>query len=321
MSNRWYYIAGIILLLGIGSIVLMTLIIPPQPDPSPASQTDKLAEILARGRIVIATDSAYPPNSDLVPGASRTAGTKCAPTEYTANQVTGYNVAVAEEIARQLGVEPCFVMPTRTQIISGSWAEGWDIHVGSLTITSDRMKALYFTQPYYAGPVVMFVHKNNSAFSEISDLSGKRVGVCAGCILERYLQGTLELPGQTIDFAVKNASIVAYDNEANALSDLAAGDGVKLDAVLTNLPMGQDAIKNGIPIRPLNKPAFYGYVAAAVDKKSSRDPASFVNTVTGIIRQQHSDGTLQKLSQQYYGQDRSTEAGKFNISALGQFPP
>ena len=221
--------------------------------------------------------------------------TICARNEYTADEFTGYNIAVAEEIARRLGVEPCFVTPTRTEIISGSWADRWDIHIGSLAITPERMKVMYFTQPYYAGPVSLFVNKNNTAYSNPGDLSGKKIGVCAGCILERYLEGTLDLPGQKIDFAIKNATVVAYENEAVALSDLALGDGVKLDAVLTNQPLGEDSMKNGMPLRQLGRPVFYDYDAAAVDKKSGRDPASFVSNVTGIIREMNRDGTLLKV--------------------------
>ncbi len=320
MFSRRTALIGIIIILLLFTIVVGSVLLPWQTTSSPATPNDKLAEILTRGKLVIATDAAYPPNSELIPGASRTANTKCARNEYTADEFTGYNIAVAVKIARGLGVEPCFVTPTRTEIISGGWADRWDIHIGSLAITPERMKVMYFTQPYYAGPVSLFVNKNNMAFSNPSDLSGKKIGVCAGCILERYLEGTLDLPGQKIDFAIKNATIVAYENEAVALSDLAAGDGVKLDAVLTNQPLGEDAIKNRMPIRQLGMPVFYDYDAAAVDKKSGRNPASFVKNVNGIIQEMNQDGTLIRFSQQYYGRDLVTETARFNTSALGQIP-
>ncbi|MFA4824505.1 MAG: transporter substrate-binding domain-containing protein [Methanoregula sp.] len=320
MSSRRIYVAGIIFLLLLCCIVVVSFVLPLLAAPVPVPPDDKLAEIMARGKLVIATDSDYPPNSELIPGSIRTAGTKCTRNEYTADEFTGYNIAVAVEIARRLGVEPCFVTPTRTEIISGSWSDRWDIHIGSLAITPERMKVMYFTQPYYAGPVSIFVNKNNTAYSNPGDLSGKKVGVCAGCILERYLEGTLDLPGQKIDFAIKNATIVAYENEAVALGDLALGDGVKLDGVLTNQPLGEDAMKNGMPLRQLGRPVFYDYDGAAVDKKSGRDPLSFVRKVTGIIREMNQDGTLLKFSQQYYGQDLVTETTRFNTSALGYIP-
>jgi polar amino acid transport system substrate-binding protein len=326
MSSRQITIAGIIILLLLAVVIVVFVVFPVQEhilppvnseEPVPAvTPDDKLTEIQARGRIIIATDADYPPNSDLRPGASRAKNTLCDRSEYTADEFTGYNIAVAVEIARKLGVEPCFVTPTRTEIISGSWTDRWDIHIGSMAITRERMKLLYFTQPYYGGPVSLFVNQNNTAFRDIGDLSGKKIGVCAGCIPERYLQGTLELPGQTIDFAIRNATIVGYENEAVALSDLSSGDGKILDAVLTNQPLGEDAIKNGMAIRQLGSPVFYDYDAAAVDKKSGRDPAAFLREVSAIIRDMEKDGTLLSFSQQYYGRDLVSETARFNASAL-----
>lgn len=320
MSSRRIALAGIVIALLLCIIVVYSFNLPRQTGPAPETPDDKLSEILTRGKLVIATDAAYPPNSELLPNATRAADTRCSRNEYTSNEFTGYNIAVAVEIARRLGVEPCFVTPTRTEIISGNWADRWDIHIGSLAIMPERMKVMYFTQPYYAGPVSLFVNKNNTAYAKPGDLSGKKVGVCAGCILEHYLEGTLVLPGHKIDFAITNATIVAYDNEATALSDLAYGDGVKLDGVLTNQPLGEDAINDGMAVRLLGSPVFYDYDAAAVDKKSGRDPASFVNNVTGSIREMNRDGILLRYSQHYYGRDLVSDTTRFNSSALEQVP-
>lgn len=281
---------------------------------------DKLGEIMERGRLIVSTETAYPPQSELKPEATRAANTKCASTEYTANQLMGFDIDVAVEIANRLGVEPCFVTPTWTQVTSGSWGDRWDISVGSMVITPERMEVLYFTQPYASGAAVLFVHKDNRTFTQPSDLSGKRIGVCAGCAYEFYLEGSLVVPGQKIDFVVKDAAIVGYDTDTSALEDLALGDGARLDAVLTDPDTGKNAIENGLPIKQLGHPVYYDYVAAAIDKKSGRDPVSLAREVTELIQQMHHDGTLPKLSQRYYGGDFATTASKFNIDALGQFP-
>jgi polar amino acid transport system substrate-binding protein len=189
--------------------------------------------------------------------------------------------------------------------------------LGSITITTDRTKVLYFTQPYKTVPSVFYVSDNNTAFSNISNLSGKRIGVCAGCVQESYLQGSLELPGENITYLVKNATIVAYNSDPLEFPDLVDG---KLDAVLVNMGSGQAAVENGTPMKLLGNPVFYNYVAAAIDKKSTRDPVSLVERLTEIIQEMHQDGTLKKLLKPYSDQDLTTEAGTFNITALGQFP-
>ena len=291
-----------------------------KPALEPTPPNDLLAKITMRGTLVVATDPAYPPQSELRSGATRTTDTKCAPTEYTADEFTGFDVDSAVEIARRLGVEPCFVTPPWTQLTAGNWDDRWDISVGSMAITPERMEMLYFTQPYYATPAALFVHQDNVTFSRPSDLSGKRVGGCTDCTYEAYLQGTLVIPATEIEFVIKDPVIIGYDVDLPALQDLALGDGVQLDGVLVAQPTGQQAIEDGLPLTQLGEPVFFEYLATAVDKKSSQDPVAFVREVSEIIQQMHSDGTLLRLSQQYYGEDFTTAASQFDVHALGQFP-
>lgn len=117
---------------------------------------DLLSEITARGVLRISTDPAYPPQSELVEDAAPPADTKCAGDERPANQFTGFDIDVAVELAHRLGVEPCFVTPDWTLVIGGNWAGRWDISVGSVTITPERMQALFFAQPYYTTPAAFF---------------------------------------------------------------------------------------------------------------------------------------------------------------------
>lgn len=280
---------------------------------------DKLAEIQNRGYLIISTDPAYPPQSQLVEGVQRLANTKCPSDLRTANELQGFDISTAVEIAKRLGVEACFITPDWTLIVSGKWADRWDISVGSMTITPERMQALYFTQPYYTTPAQFFVHKDNTTFNKPSDLSGKKVGACTGCTYDFYLAGTLTIPGETMEYVVKDVQFTGYETDLNALQDLALGDGVRLDAVLTALPTGQGAIADGLPLKPLGDPVYFEYLAAAVDKSHSKDPVSFVKKVTEIIQQMHTDGTLLKLSQEFYGVDLTTAASKFDINSLNQF--
>jgi polar amino acid transport system substrate-binding protein len=292
---------------------------PTQP-PATAAPQDLLSAIKARGKLLISTDPAYPPQSELVENAKRPADSKCSADERTAAELAGFDIDVAVEIAKRLGVEPCFVTPDWTLITGGSWADRWDISVGSMTITPERMEPLYFSQPYYTTPAAFFVHKDNTAFKTFAELAGKKIGVCSGCTYESYLDGSLKIPGEKIDYAVKNAEIKGYDTDTSALQDLALGDGVRLDAVLTALPTGQGVIKDGLPLKQLSDPAYFEYLAAAIDKKHSKDPVSFVKQVTELIQQMHADGTLLKLSEKHYGLDLTTAASKFDVTQLKQLP-
>jgi len=197
-----------------------------EPTATPTTSADKLAEILARGTLIVATDPNYAPQSELKEDVARAANTRCASNQYTANQLEGFDVDVAAEIASRLGVEACFVTPAWTLIVGGSWVDRWDINVGSMTITPERMEVLYFTQPYYTTPAAFFVHEDNTSFAQPSDLSGKRIGVCTGCTYEFFLDGSLNIPGEKIDFVVKDSIIHGYEIDMPAMQDLALGDGV-----------------------------------------------------------------------------------------------
>ncbi|MFH0968487.1 MAG: transporter substrate-binding domain-containing protein [Methanobacteriota archaeon] len=309
-------IIGIILVL-IGIVIFSGYLLQKQND-TPVAQNDKLAEIISRGTLVSAVDTNYPPSSEIIPEATRKPNSMCAPTEYTLDEFKGFNIEVTAEIARQMGVEPCYVTPPRTQTNSGNWADRWDIYP-ILYITEERLKSFYFTQPTFALPSLFYVHQNNTHIKTPDDLSGKRIGACLGCAQEQYLKGNLSLPGHTFNNSIQNASIIAYDNEKMAIDDLSFGDGVYLDAILTSDSTGDTAIKGGSPIKSLNATAFYGYVAPAIDKKSGRDPRTFVTRISGIVQNMHKNGMLSNLSMKFFKKDITSEAGRFNVDGLNQF--
>ncbi len=297
------------------SVVCALMISTCQQSPEPqTSQLDTLAKARERGTLIVAIDPAYPPQSEIDPDGTRASGTRCEVDQFTAGELHGFDVQIAVEIARGLGVEACYVTPGWTQIIRGNWGDRWDISVGSMAITPQRMERLSFTQPYYSTPATFFVHGDNTSYSNPGDLSGKRIGTCSGCTYQSYLEGTLSLPGQEIDFLVEDLEIIEVTTETTALQDLALGDGARLDAVLVGAPAGMRAISNGLPIKPLGAPVYMEYLAAAVDKTGSS--TLFVNRVNEIIQGMHTDGTLRDLSMRFYGEDLTVKAAGFDINAL-----
>ena len=282
--------------------------------------TDKLAEIMARGTLIIATDPSYAPQSTLLENSTPADGTKCEPTQYTANQFEGFDVDVAVEIALNLGVEPCFVIPPWSQLAAGNWGDNWDIHVGSMAITFERMEVLYFSQPYYATPTVLLVHAENTTYQKPEDLSGRRIGVCVGCTFEEYLKGTLKLPGEDVKYRIQNAQMVGYENEDPAIEDLSIGDGVQLDAVITLLPVAKQVIVSGKPVRILDDPLLFTYASVVLDRSSTRNVKSLFNRINSIINSLHENGTLKQLSEKYQGHDLTQDAAVYDLSALNQFP-
>jgi polar amino acid transport system substrate-binding protein len=275
---------------------------------------DKLAQVLARGTLVLSTDLAYPPQSEQVKGAARATDTKCQPTQLTAAQVSGYDADTGKLVAGKLGVEPCFVTPQWSEIVSGSWADRWDIAWGSGAINGDRMTRLWMSQPYRSEPSRFFV-KADSPYTKASELGGKTIGVCSGCTHELYLKRTLVLPGIDFTYQVENPKIAGFDVETPGLKAVADG---KIDAFLCAETEGQNAIDSGLPLRALDPPAFTSMLTGFVDKSSGLSDAAFVAKVNEIIQGLHADGTLKALSEKIYGADYATKAGQFDLTTIGQ---
>ncbi len=306
--------------------LFLALVAACSPTPVPVTPTSgpagALAAILQRGILAVAAEENYAPQSSLRSGVARASDTRCAPNQRTANQFEGFDIDVAREVARRLGVELCLVTPPWSLVVDGNWDGLWDASIGSMVITPERMQALYFSQPYTSGAAALFVHEDNDTFVEPGSLSGKRIGTCTACAYEAYLERRLVVPGQEIDFAIDDARIVGYDTDKSALDDLAEGDGVYVDAVLTDHDTGRSAIEDeGLPLKQLGGPLYYDYVAAAVDKSNVLDPVPLVLRLSEIIQEMHADGTLDRLSREYYGTDDWTHtAAGFSIDALEQFP-
>lgn len=279
--------------------------------------TDKLAQVLARGTLLLSTDLRYPPQSYEAENAKRAEPTKCAPNQLTYKEVRGFDADTGKLVARALGVEPCFVTPSWTEITAGKWTDRWDIAYGSGAITAERMKRLWMTATYRAEPQRFFVHKD-SPYRTPSDLDGKRVGACASCSAEAYLKDDLELPGTPVEQKVKSPRLVTFDVDGPGLEAL--GDR-KLDGFVCNENVGKQAIQDGLPLRALEEPAFEEYLTGFVDKSTSFEVGPFIARVNKEIKKLHESGALKELSVNYFGADYAAEAAAFDLAKIGQRAP
>jgi polar amino acid transport system substrate-binding protein len=289
----------------------------PSAAPSLDPATDKLAQVLSRGTLVLSTDFDYAPQSSKVAGATRLAGTKCAGNQATAPEVTGYDAETGKLVAQALGVEPCFVAPQFSEIIAGNWADHWDVSWGSGALTADRMTRLYVTQPYYSTPANFFVLASSS-YTKPADLSGKQIGSCAGCTHESYLKKTLTLPGETLEFPVNDPKIVTFASEPPGLAAVVAG---KVDAFLCSQPVGAAAIAGGAPLRMLDQAAFFTQKTGYIDRGLALAPGPFIDRINAAIRELHASGKLKELSIKFFEVDYATAAAAFDLASIGQKVP
>jgi polar amino acid transport system substrate-binding protein len=251
-----------------------------------AGVTDLLSDVRKRGTLLISTDADYEPLSFRSPDGSW----------------HGFDIDVGRELARRLGVRAQFLDINFDVISGGNWNGRWDVNVDSMTITRDRQRVLYFTEPYYYIPASFVVNKASRA-ATIGDLTGKRIGVGVATTYQAYLEGHLDLTDENILIPAPQARALPYDTDQLALNDLALGDGVRLDAVLTSYPFARYQIKQGHPFRVLGSPVYYEEAAIATDKNSPLDPKRFYEAVNAAVDAMHKDGFLPRLSEKYFGVD------------------
>jgi polar amino acid transport system substrate-binding protein len=251
---------------------------------------DLLAQIEEEGVLTVSTDPAYPPQSSL--------------NEET-GEYEGFDIDVATAIADAIGVEVAWEAPAWETITAGSWQGRWDLSVGSMTVTPEREEVLHFSTPYYYTPAVVMVGADDDSIADLTtDLDGQTIGVCGGCTYDHYLQGNLEIPGETFDFVIDDAEIVTTDTDTTAIEQLVQG---RVAAVITSATTAQGAIDAGLAVKVVGDPLYYEPLAAAIDASAELDTESFEARVSEIIEGMHEDGSLTELSNQWFGLDLTTK--------------
>jgi polar amino acid transport system substrate-binding protein len=251
------------------------------------SEGDLLATICEKGKIVMSTDPAYPPQSELAPDD---------PLGYK-----GFDIDVGAEIARRLGVTIEFTTPKWEVITAGSWNGRWDFSVGSMTITSARQAILDFTEPYYYTPAQMAV-RSDSTITDLSGLAGKVICVGASTTYLDWINGTLDFGTETPQTdPPAGATATTLDTDKDCAVAWQAGRH-DFDGWLTSAPTVQGAVDDGLPVKAIGAPVFYEPLAVAFDK-SAPDHDALVQAVNQIVVDMHADGTLTAFSMTEYGAD------------------
>ncbi len=270
----------------------ITTLVEPEEAAAPTAPEgeDLLDEVMEAGKLVVSTDPNYAPQSFL----------------NDAGDLDGFDINVAQEVAERLGVELEFVTPDWDLITPGGWAGRWDLSIGSMTPTDARSEVLWFTDPYYFTPATFAVHADNTDITTVEDFSGKSLGLGTATTYESWLDGTLSILGGEIMYdPPSGVDVRPYTTDSEAVQDLALGDGVRLDGVMTAQPTIQEAMDSGVPLKYVGTPAFYEPLVFALDK--SRGPSdNMLAKLNEIIAEMRADGTLTELSFEWYGVDITT---------------
>ncbi len=268
------------------------------PSPSPAASPTPIAGglldvVTKAGKIRVSTDPNYAPQS----------------VQNADGSYSGFDIDVATEIAKRMGLTVAFVTPSWDAITAGAWGGRWDMSVGSMTITTERQKVIDFSPPYYYTPA-QFAASKASGITTIDGFIGKTVCVGASTTYFDWLSGTkLDFgtmsPTTTPPSGVK---VVTQKTDADCAQLWASGRN-DWQGWLTAGPTVESAIKQNQPVVKVGDPVYYEPLAVALDKRGPNN-ADFLAKLTQIVKDMHADGTLTAMSLKWYGLDLTKGPGQ-----------
>ena len=229
--------------------------------------TGKAKEVIEKGTMTVNNDPKYPPQSSI---------------DEATGDLVGFDVDVAKKVGELLGLQVEFTDHPFDTILTDVNQDRYDVSIGSMTITKERVAKVDMTEPYYFTPAGIVVKEGGTQITGVEDLAGKKVGVGAGTTYLTWLQDN------------SDAKIVIYDTDASMFPDLAKGS--RIDFGFTAVPTSIEAIRQGQPFELSGDPLYYEDLAFA-SKKGEADWLALLNYT---VKTMHDDGSLTDMSEVWY---------------------
>ncbi|MGG3801702.1 transporter substrate-binding domain-containing protein [Metabacillus fastidiosus] len=237
-----------------------------------AEETKNLLEqVKADGVIKIGTEGTYAPFSY----------------HDASGKLTGFDIEIAEEVAKRLGVKPEFIETPWDGIFAGLDSKRFDIIANQVGIRPDRQEKYDFSEPYTVSKPYLIVHADNDTIKAFEDLKGKK---SAQSLTSNYK-----------DIAESHGAKIEGVEGFNQAIDLLVSK--RVDA-LVNDGLSFLDFKKQKPDAPvkvaaeLDEPAVMGIMF----RKGNEELVEAVNKALADMKD---DGTYLKISQKYFEKDVS----------------
>lgn len=249
------------------------------PDSGNSSQTeapaDLLAQIQERGEIVVAMEGTWAPW-----------------TYHDENdQLVGYDVEVAQNIAQRLGVEVNFAEGEWDGLLAGLDSGRYDIMVNGVDIDEARSEKYDFSTPYAYNRTAVIVSGDNDSIQSMEDLNGKSTA--------NTLNSTYANVAESY-----GAEVTGVDDFIQTIELLNSG---RIDATLNAEVSFYDYMAQhpeaNIRIACIDPAS----TQVAIPMRKGEESASLVTAINEALAEMSEDGTLTELSMKYFGTDISQE--------------
>lgn len=216
------------------------------------------------------------------------------PFEYRddASKIVGYDIDVADEIARRIGNITAKPMDTNWATVIQSLYNGeFDVVIGGMTATEKRYARVNFSVPYMNASSGLLV-KSDSGIKSQKELGGKTVGAGAGTPSIEMLALSAQENGISYAGAVKS-----MDDDAVAYEALKAG---RMDAYASSAVSLLEFTKTtpGFTVLPFTSAKWKTEYTAMAFRKEDEGLRSEMNKHLLAMK---ADGTLEKIQVKWFG--------------------
>jgi len=238
---------------------------------SPAFAQSALDQIKSAGALRVGTEGTY------------------APFTYhdESNALVGFDVEIAQEIAKRLGVKAEFVEGPWDGLIAGIDANRYDVVINQVGITDARKEKYDFSEPYIASKAVLIVKGDNTDITSFDSLKGKK----AAQTLTSNFGKLAEASG---------AEIVGTEGFDQSVALVLQG---RADATINDSLSFYDFKKKqpdaNLKIAAEQENADYSGVLLAKGKPE------LVEAINKALEEIKADGTYKTISEKYFGADVS----------------
>jgi cystine transport system substrate-binding protein len=234
-----------------------------------AEDQDLLAKVKDDGKLLIGTEGTYAPFTF----------------HDESGNLTGFDVEIATEVAKRLGVKPEFKETQWDAIFAGLDAKRFDMIANQVGIRPDRQEKYDFSDPYITSAAVLIVHKDNNEVKTFEDIKG--------------LNAAQSLTSNYGDMAKKyGANLVGVEGFTQSVELLASK---RVDVTINDRISYLDYTKQR-PEAPI-KVAATSEDASASGLMFRKGSDKLVAEVNKALTEMVEDGTYKKISEKWFGED------------------
>ncbi len=219
-------------------------------------------------KVIMATNAEFPPFEFIAADGNGLCG-----------EFDGIDVAIANEIAKDMGATLEVSNMDFNSIIPAVDAGKADMGIAGMTVTADRLENVDFSDPYWVAVQTILVKGEDTGITNVETLKGKKVGVVTG------YTGDLTLS------EIDGIELARYQKGIDAVQDVLNG---KIDAAVIDSPTAESFIAKNPELKGITDDSVFETEAYAVAIKKGN--TELLEKVNATIKRLNESGEIAKIS-------------------------